>query len=237
MRKLSCIITDDEPVARKILKEFIEQVPYLQLAGQFENVRKTDLFLQDNKADILLLDIQMPGITGLEYLKNNALQPLVILTTAFPNYALEGYELNIIDYLLKPIAFERFSRAVQKAKEFIELREMPAGNRHASWLFVRSEKRIEKIELKDILYIESLGNYVSICAVGRNIIAYLTLKGIESQLPANEFVKIHQSYLVNFSRIDSIEANHLKIGGKSLAISRNHKDELMQMVERRLLRR
>lgn len=237
MRKLSCIITDDEPVARKVLKEFIEQVPYLQLAGQFENVRKTDLFLKENKADVLLLDIQMPGITGLEYLKNTTVQPLVILTTAYPNYALEGYELNIIDYLLKPVAFDRFTKAVQKAKEYTELREAPAGNHHSPWLFVRSEKRIEKVELKDILYIESLGNYVSICTSGRNIIAYLTLKGIESQLPANEFIKIHQSYLVNFSRIDSIEGNHLKIGNKSLGISRNYKDELMQMVEQKLLRR
>lgn len=237
MRKLSCIITDDEPVARKVLKEFIEQVPYLQLTGQFENVRKTDLFLKENKADVLLLDIQMPGITGLEYLKNATIQPLVILTTAYPNYALEGYELNIIDYLLKPIAFDRFIKAVQKAKEYTELREAPLGNHQSPWLFVRSEKRIEKVELKDILYIESLGNYVNICTTGRNIIAYLTLKGIESQLPANEFIKIHQSYLVNFSKIDSIEGNHLKIGDKSLVISRNYKDELMQMVEQKLLRR
>lgn len=237
MRKLSCIITDDEPVARKVLKEFIEQVPYLQLTGQFENVRKTDLFLKENKADVLLLDIQMPGITGLEYLKNATIQPLVILTTAYPNYALEGYELNIIDYLLKPIAFDRFTKAVQKAKEYTELREAPLGNHQSPWLFVRSEKRIEKVELKDILYIESLGNYVNICTTGRNIIAYLTLKGIESQLPANEFIKIHQSYLVNFSKIDSIEGNHLKIGDKSLVISRNYKDELMQMVEQKLLRR
>lgn len=237
MRKLSCIITDDEPVARKVLKEFIEQVPYLQLTGQFENVRKTDLFLKENKADVLLLDIQMPGITGLEYLKNATIQPLVILTTAYPNYALEGYELNIIDYLLKPIAFDRFTKAVQKAKEYTELREAPLGNHQSPWLFVRSEKRIEKVELKDILYIESLGNYVNICTTGRNIIAYLTLKGIESQLPTNEFIKIHQSYLVNFSKIDSIEGNHLKIGDKSLVISRNYKDELMQMVEQKLLRR
>lgn len=237
MRKLSCIITDDEPVARKVLKEFIEQVPYLQLTGQFENVRETDLFLKENKADVLLLDIQMPGITGLEYLKNATIQPLVILTTAYPNYALEGYELNIIDYLLKPIAFDRFTKAVQKAKEYTELREAPLGNHQSPWLFVRSEKRIEKVELKDILYIESLGNYVNICTAGRNIIAYLTLKGIESQLPANEFIRIHQSYLVNFSKIDSIEGNHLKIGDKSLVISRNYKDELMQMVEQKLLRR
>ncbi|TXJ23602.1 MAG: response regulator transcription factor [Chitinophagaceae bacterium] len=237
MRKLSCIITDDEPVARKVLKEFIEQIPYLQLTGQFENVRKTDLFLKENKADVLLLDIQMPGITGLEYLKNVTMQPLVILTTAYPNYALEGYELNIIDYLLKPIAFDRFTKAMQKAKEYTELREAPLGSHQSPWLFVRSEKRIEKVELKDILYIESLGNYVNICTTGRNIIAYLTLKGIESQLPANEFIKIHQSYLVNFSKIDSIEGNHLKIGDKSLVISRNYKDELMQMVEQKLLRR
>src|SRR5882757_6152118 len=163
MKKLKCIIVDDEPVARKILREFVEQVNFLELSGQFENAMKADAFLQANKVDILLLDIQMPKLSGLEYLKRAEVKPLVILTTAFPEYALEGYELDIIDYLLKPVAFSRFLKAVQKAKEYAELRNatMPAGT--SSYIFVRSEKRIEKIEIADILYTESMGNYVNIC--------------------------------------------------------------------------
>lgn len=233
MKKLKCIIVDDEPIARKIVREFIEQVSFLELAGEFENVSKTEHFLQHNKADLMFLDIEMPKITGLQYLKKSGIKPLVILTTAFPEYALEGYELDIIDYLLKPIAFNRFLKAVQKAKDYMELRDEPTP----SWLFVRSEKRIEKIELKDILYIESIGNYVNIFTEGKKILAYLTLKGLEAQLPSSEFVKIHQSFLVNFSKINAIEGNQIRIGNTMLPISRNYREAVMQIVDQRLLKR
>lgn len=236
MSKLKCIIADDEPIARKVLREFIEQVPYLELAGQFENATKVETFLQDNNADILLLDIEMPKLSGLDYLKRNEVKPLVILTTAYPEYALEGYELDIIDYLLKPVAFSRFLKAVQKAKDYAALKDATTQSR-PSYIFVRSEKRLEKIELNDILYIESLGNYVNIFTTGKKIIAYLTLKGLESQLPPKEFIKIHQSFLANFSRINAIEGNLVKIGNTEIPVSRNYRDSLMQMVEQRLLKR
>jgi DNA-binding LytR/AlgR family response regulator len=237
MNKIRCIIVDDEPVARKILQEFVEQVQFLELAAQFENAIKAELYLRTNNADIMFLDIEMPKLSGLEFLKRSAIKPLVILTTAFPEYALEGYELDIIDYLLKPVAFHRFLKSVQKAKEFIDLRNAATPNPFSSYLFVRSEKRIEKIELKDILYVESLGNYVNIYTEHKKIVAYLTLKGIESQLPANEFIKIHQSYLVGCSHINAIEGNEIRIKTKSLPISRNYRDAVMQMVEQRLLKR
>lgn len=237
MKKLSCIIVDDEPVARKILQEFVAQTPFLELAGQFENALKADAFMQNNKADILFLDIEMPKLSGLQYLKSTAVKPLVILTTAFPEYALEGYELDIIDYLLKPVAFRRFLKAVQKAKEYTELRDASQPGPVPSWLFVRSERRIEKIELKDILYIESLGNYVNIYTEAKKIIAYLTLKGLEAQLPAYEFIKIHQSFLVSFSKINSIEGNQVNLKNKVLPISRHYRDSVMQAVEQRLLKR
>jgi DNA-binding LytR/AlgR family response regulator len=237
MKKLLCVIVDDEPVARKILQEFVAQVPFLELAGQFENALKADAFLQNNRADILFLDIEMPRITGLQYLKSTAVKPLVILTTAFPEYALEGYELDIIDYLLKPIAIRRFLKAVQKAKEYAELRDATHPDTTPSWLFVRSERRIEKIELKDILYIESLGNYVNIYTETKRIIAYLTLKGLEAQLPPYEFIKIHQSYLVSFSKINSIEGNQVHLKNKELPISRHYRDSVMQAVEQRMLKR
>lgn len=237
MKKMRCIIVDDEPVARKILREFTGQVPFLELAGEFENVARTKAFLQTEHADLMFLDIEMPKISGLDYLKRSAVDPLVILTTAFPEYALEGYELDIIDYLLKPIAFTRFLKAVQKAKEYAGLRHTQQVVPHSTYLFVRSEKRIEKIELKDILYIESFGNYVNIHTGQKKILAYLTLKGLESQLPAQEFIKIHQSFLVPFSRISAIEGNQVFINSKSLPISRNYRDNVMRVVEQRMLKR
>jgi DNA-binding LytR/AlgR family response regulator len=237
MRKLRCIIVDDEPIARKILQEFVEQVPFLEAAGQFENALKAEAFLQTNKVDLMLLDIEMPKLSGINYLKRPGVKPMVILTTAFPEYALEGYELDIIDYLLKPVAFNRFLKAVQKAKEFADLRDMPLPHTAPSWIFVRSEKRIEKIELKDILYIESLGNYVTIYTEAKSIIAYLTMKGLENQLPAGEFIKIHSSFLIAASKIEAIEGNMVKLKDKTLPVSRNCREALMQLVEQRLLKR
>lgn len=234
---MSCIIVDDEPVARKILREFIAEVSFLELTGEFENAMKADEYLQTNKTDIMLLDIEMPKLNGIDYLKKANNKPLIILTTAYPEYALEGYEFDIIDYLLKPVAFSRFLKAVQKAKEFNELKSKSILHPFSSFLFVRSEKRIEKIELKDILYAESLGNYVNIYTETKKIIAYLTLKGLESQLPSNEFIKIHQSFLVSFSRINAIEGNLVMIKDKALPISRNYRDAVMQIVEQRMLKR
>lgn len=234
---MTCIIVDDEPVARKILREFTSQVHFLELAGEFDTAIKADTYLKSNNADILFLDIEMPKLSGLEFLKRSAVKPLVILTTAYPEYALEGYELDIIDYLLKPIPFARFLKAVQKAKEYAELRATPAPHPFSSGLFVRSERRIEKIELKDILYIESMGNYVNIFLENKKIIAYLTMKGLESQLPPNDFIKIHQSFLVSFSRISAIEGNSVKVKDKILPISRNYRDAVMQVIEQRMLKR
>lgn len=237
MKKLRCIIADDEPVARKILREFIEQVPYLELAGEFRNALKTEAFLQENDADLLFLDINMPKMSGLQFLKKNAVRPLVVLTTAYPEYALEGYELDIIDYLLKPIAFNRFMKAVKKASEFISLREKKDQDSPSTFLFVKSEKRIEKIELADILYIESTGNYVNICTGNKKIIAYLTLKGIESRLPPDEFIKVHQSFIIPVSKIEFIEGNQIKIKDTVVPIGRNYKDIIMKLVDEKLLKR
>jgi len=187
MKKLSCIIVDDEPVARKILHEFVDNTPFLDLQGQFENATKAEAFLKNNETDIIFLDIEMPKVSGLELLQKMHIESLVILTTAFPKYALEGYELDIIDYLLKPILFSRFLKAVQKAKDYYQMKNFAIGTQQPSYIFIKSEKRIEKIEMNDILYAESIGNYVSICTESKKIIAYLTMKSLESQLPLDEF--------------------------------------------------
>jgi DNA-binding LytR/AlgR family response regulator len=223
MKKLG-IIVDDEPVARKILHEFVEKVPFMELQGKFESAMKAEIFLKDNETDVIFLDIQMPKVSGLELLQKLNVESLVILTTAFPQYALEGYELDIIDYLLK-------------AKDYYQMKYMSTGSINQSYIFIKSEKRIEKIELNDILYAESVGNYVSIYTENKKLLAYLTMKSLESQLPLNGFIKIHQSYLVNCSKIDAIEGNEIKVGSKSLPISRNYKDQVMKIVNQRLLKR
>ncbi|MDB5136816.1 MAG: DNA-binding response regulator [Mucilaginibacter sp.] len=237
MKKLSCIIVDDEPVARKILHEFVEQVPFMDLQGKFENAMKAEAFLKNNTVDIIFLDIEMPRVSGLQLLQKMHIESIVILTTAFPQYALEGYELDIIDYLLKPFAFSRFLKAVQKAKDYSGLKHMVTTALQPSYIFIKSDKRIEKIELNDILYAESVGNYVSVYTADKKVLAYLTMKSLESQLPLNEFIKIHQSYLVNASKIDAIEGNEIKIGNRSLPMSRNYRETVMKIIHQRLLKR
>jgi DNA-binding LytR/AlgR family response regulator len=237
MKKLSCIIVDDEPVARKILQEFTEQVPFLDLLGKFESAMKAEEFLKTNQPDLIFLDIEMPKVTGLEMLKRIHIESMVILTTAFPQYALDGYELDIIDYLLKPFALHRFLKAVQKAKDFHEMKT-PSGNTlPPSYIFIKSEKRIEKVELSDILYAEVLGNYVTIFTEHKKIIAYLTMKSLESQLSDADFIKIHQSFLVNRSKIESVEGNELRVGSKTLPISRNYRESITSLINQRLLKR
>lgn len=242
MKKLSCIIVDDEPVARKILEEFTEQVPFLDLLGKFESAMKAEEFLKSRQPDIIFLDIEMPKVSGLQMLKRVNIESMVILTTAFPQYALDGYELDIIDYLLKPFALHRFLKAVQKAKDFYEMKTHPIGigsgnTPPPSYIFIKSEKRIEKVELSDILYAEVLGNYLTIYTDRKKIIAYLTMKSLESQLPPSDFIKIHQSFLVNRSKIESVEGNDLMVGTKSLPISRNYRDSVTSLINQRLLKR
>ncbi len=236
MKRLSCIIVDDEPVARKILQEFTEQIPYLDLLGKFESAPKAEEFLRTQQPDLIFLDIEMPKVSGLQMLKRSNISSMVILTTAFPQYALDGYELDIIDYLLKPFALQRFLKAIQKARDFHDMKTQPMPVA-ASYIFVKSEKRIERVELNEILYAEVMGNYVTIFTGRKKIIAYLTMKSLESQLSDAEFIKIHQSFLVNRSKIESVEGNELKVGGVSLPISRNYRDGVANLINQRLLKR
>jgi DNA-binding LytR/AlgR family response regulator len=237
MKKLSCIIVDDEPVARKILQEFTEQTPFLDLLGKFESAMKAEEFLKTNQPELIFLDIEMPKVSGLQMLKRINVESMVILTTAFPQYALDGYEFDIIDYLLKPFALHRFLKAVQKAKDFYEMKTQAGNALPPSYIFIKSEKRIEKVELSDILYAEVLGNYMTIYTDRKTIVAYLTMKSLESQLSSADFIKIHQSFLVNRSKIESVEGNDLKVGTKSLPISRNYRDSVTNLINQRLLKR
>ncbi|MFI5154300.1 MAG: LytR/AlgR family response regulator transcription factor [Chitinophagales bacterium] len=228
---INCIIIDDEPLARKGIKEYIADVDFLQLSGEFDNPLKALDMLTSQKIDLIFLDIQMPKITGLEFLKTLSQRPLVILTTAYPQYALEGFELNVVDYLLKPFSFERFWKAVVKAKSQLESRNQTQETSvENSYFFIKADNKLVRIHFDDILFVEALQNYVAVHTSDKKLISYLTFKSVEEYLPPDRFLKIHKSFIVSLSKIDSIEGNELRIGSHFLPISRSSKEEVLEKI-------
>lgn len=229
--KIKCIIIDDEPLARKGLKEYIADTDFLELIAEFDNALKATEIFKSGEAQLLFLDIQMPKITGLDFFKTLQHPPPVIFTTAYPQYALEGFEVNALDYLVKPVSFDRFLKAAMKAKEYYEVREQnnsEAVIQTSDHFFIKADNKLVKLFFEDILLAEALQNYVVIHAKDKKYITYLTFKSVEDYLPADRFIKIHKSYIVAASKIDSIEANIIRIGQHHLPISRNLKDEVME---------
>ena len=228
---ITCIIIDDEPLSRKGLKEYISDIKFLQLLGEFDNPLAAAEIISAGDVQLLFLDIQMPKITGLDFFKTLTNPPAVIFTTAFPQYALHGFELNALDYLLKPISFDRFLKAAMKAKEFYEVRQknISAGS-SSSYFFIKADNKLIKILLEDILFVEALQNYVSIQTTDKKYISYLTFKSVEDYLPAGKFIKVHKSYIIAAERLDSIDGNDIRIGPYHIPISRNLKEEVMQQL-------
>jgi DNA-binding LytR/AlgR family response regulator len=228
---INCIIIDDEPLARKGLKEYIEDVDFLTLCGDFDSPLKATGLMGTTNVQLIFLDIQMPKITGLDFFKTLQHPPPVIFITAYPQYALDGFELNALDYLVKPVSFERFLKAALKAKEFYEIREKnvaEARNAQAEFFFIKSDNKLVKIAFNEILFVEALQNYVIIHTSERKYITYLTFKSVEEYLPANDFIKTHKSYIVAASRIESIEGNNIRVKQHHIPVSRNLKEEVMQ---------
>ncbi|HYC30337.1 MAG TPA: LytTR family DNA-binding domain-containing protein [Chitinophagaceae bacterium] len=229
---LSCLIIDDEPLARKGLREYIADVDFLELAGEFDSPLKATDALSKKQIHLLFLDIHMPRISGIDFLKTLPHPPLVILTTAYPQYALEGFDLSVLDYLLKPISFDRFFKAVLKAKEYYEHRQpasAPASpEAKDDYIFIKSDNKLVKLAYNDIIFVEALQNYVAIHTAEKKFITYLTFKSIEESLPADRFIKVHKSYLVSVHKISSIEGNEIIAGSHRIPISRNLKEEVME---------
>ena len=227
--KLNCLIIDDEPLARKGLKEYVGDVDFLNLAGEYESPLKAVEKLNEETIHLLFLDIQMPKINGIDFFKTLQHAPPVIFTTAYPQYALDGFDVNALDYLVKPISFDRFLKAVMKAKEFYEVRQQNSSNETAGeYFFIKADNRLVKIAFADILYTEALQNYVTIHTVEKKYITYLTFKSIEEYLPVDKFIKTHKTYIVAAAKVDSIEGNDIRIGNTHIPISRNEKDAVME---------
>jgi two-component system, LytTR family, response regulator len=230
---INCVIIDDEPLARKGLREYISDVDFLHLAGEYDNPLKATEMIGRGEAQLLFLDIQMPKITGLDFMKTLQRPVPVIFTTAFPQFALDGFELNALDYLVKPISFDRFLKAALKAKEYYEVRQKnetdktPAAET-GDYFFIKADNKLVKVSFNDILFIEALQNYVVVHTHEKKLITYLTFKSVEEYLPSSQFIKVHKSFIISATKIDSIEGNDIRIGQHYIPISRNLKDEVME---------
>ncbi|HMI64002.1 MAG TPA: LytTR family DNA-binding domain-containing protein [Puia sp.] len=231
---INCIIIDDEPLARKGLREYIGDVDFLHLLAEYDTPLKVMDRLDEGQVQLIFLDIQMPKLTGLDFLKSLRNPPLVIITTAFPQYALEGFEMDVLDYLVKPIAFQRFLKAVGKAKDYYSGHgrpTVPAGESQANdYIFIKSGSTLKKIFYTDILFVEALQNYVAIHTRDKKYITYLTFKSIEENLPPADFLKVHKSYIIQLSKIEGIEGNELVIGQHSIPVSRANREAIMQRI-------
>ena len=238
MMKLNCLVVDDEPVAQSILSDYIADVDFLHLIGSAENPVKAAQILDEMAVDLMFLDINMPKLSGIEFLRISKSLPLTVMTTAYSEHAIEGYELNVLDYLLKPFSFNRFLQSAYKAKEYYEKTRATANSPERDYFFVKSDGRIEKIFYHDLICIEAMQNYVVLHTTGGKKIAYLTLRLMEDQLPRTVFVKIHKSTIINLSKIKSISGKVVDLGTMEAAISQNLYDEVIQEITKdKLLKR
>lgn len=225
--KLKCIITDDEPIARKGLQSYVERIDFLELVAVCEDAIQLNNQLKSQRADLLFLDIEMPYMTGIELLNSLSNPPKVIITSAYAEYAIKGYDLEVSDYLLKPISFDRFLKAVNKVYDQLISSQTPVVQ---DYLFVKTSLKLEKIRFNDMRFIEGVENYVAIYTSDGKIITHTTLRTILQKLPPERFVQVHKSYLVNIDKIDSIEGNLLGIGKNKIPLSRTYKETALEII-------
>jgi DNA-binding LytR/AlgR family response regulator len=237
--KLRCIVIDDEYPARVLLKDYIDNLPQLDLINSFKNPLEAMETLSSENTDLIFLDIQMPGLTGIEFLKSmRRIKPMVIFTTAYPDYALEGYTLDVVDYLLKPFTFERFVAAVQKASDLHNLRKGKPGNVTSeeikksgpNFMQIKSGPKKHLVNIEDILYVEGLREYVTYVLESQKIISLESLRSLEQSLPADLFLRVHKSFIINKKKVQSIEGNQIEIKGRKIPIGKSYKEIVMKKI-------
>lgn len=241
---LRCIAVDDEPLALDIIADYVAKVPFLELVKRTENAIEAMQLVQEGNIDLVFLDIQMPELTGIQFLKIAGNKASYILTTAYSQYALESYDLNVSDYLLKPIAFDRFYKAVEKVRNQHQKQEaafavptpepIPAPASAApiqDFIFVKTEHKIQKIELDDILYIEGLKDYISIFTKNERVITLQNMKKMEETLPKGDFIRVHKSYIIAVDKIESIERSRIAIAGKTIPVGDTYRDAFFKLID------
>lgn len=221
--QIRCVIIDDEPLAIDVLKQYVGQTSWLQLLASFDDAVAGRAYLEANAVDLLFVDINMPDLQGTELVRGLLQKPMVVFTTAYKNYALEGFELDAVDYLVKPVAYERFAKAAQKAKEYFDLRK--AAKPEADALFVRAEYQLLKINFSDIEYIESVEDYIKIhVSNGRPVMTLMTMKAVLDKLPPSQFARIHRSYIVPLAKIRSVVNRKVSLSAVELPVSSSYVD-------------
>jgi DNA-binding LytR/AlgR family response regulator len=233
--KIQCLIVDDEPPARELMVSYIEKMDDLEICGQCSNALEAFAFLQRNPVNILFLDIQMPRMNGLELVKSLQQRPRIILTTAYREFAVEGFELDVLDYLVKPISFERFLKSISKYHQYNILNQPAASENNEepfekAYMYFKVNKDLVKIFLKEIIYIESIKDYVKIITPGRSVITYQRIGYMEEKLPENKFVRIHKSYIIAVDKIVSYNNEEVNVQSFSLPIGRNYKQQFLKQV-------
>ncbi|HKZ66793.1 MAG TPA: LytTR family DNA-binding domain-containing protein [Chitinophagaceae bacterium] len=234
--KLKCVAIDDEPLARECIANYVREIDFLQLTGTGNNPVELTRLLDEQEVDLIFLDIQMPVINGIEFLKMVQNPPMVIITTAYPSYALDGFQLDVLDYLVKPITFNRFFKAVSKAKDYHNLlarstnNDLTKADSTADYFFIKCDYKYERIYFNDILYIEAMQNYVTIYTQKGKYMTLLYLKNVEQNLDKQSFIRVHKSYIASIPKIESIENNEIIIGSFRIPISRNYRDEVIDKV-------
>jgi len=233
---INCIIVDDEPLAREGLELLVKETGFLRLAALCADALEANQWLSREKIDLMFLDIQMPKIRGLDFLESLPVKPLTIITTAYPNFALEGFELNVLDYLVKPITPERFLKAANRARELMDAR-LPGSATREEYFFIKCNNGYEKIFYNDILYIEACQNYSAIHTIQAKWLTLTSMKSLEEQLPAGKFLRVQKSYIVAIEKIQSLAGNELVVHRHKIPVSKNYKDALMALIDKNLLKK
>jgi DNA-binding LytR/AlgR family response regulator len=226
--KLNCIIVDDEPLSQDVLKEYVEACPELNLLGVCNDALEAYAMLKEHSIELMFLDINMPKLSGIGFVKTLKAPPLVILVTAYPEYALEGYEIDAMDYLLKPVSYERFRLAVNRA---LERKESQQGATQQIHILLRSNKKDYRIDFNEILYLEAQGDYVRFVTESQSLMVHGTLKEYIAQLPQFLFAQIHKSYVISIQKVNYLEGNSVNVRGKVVPVSLSFKDALAQRLK------
>ena len=228
---MTCIIVDDEPLAIEIVEAYLEKIDQLKLLGKFRNAVEAFAFLQEHSVDLIFLDIQMPKLSGLDFIKTLKNPPKVIFTTAYRDYAIEGFDLEVVDYLLKPIPFDRFLKAVAKALHQPTAPLSTAAKTDSigdDYVYFKVDKRMVKTRMTDVLYIESVKDYVKVRTADKEIVTQQKISYLEESLPRPQFLRIHRSFIINVEKIDAYSATDVEIGKFSVPIGRNYKNDVMK---------
>jgi len=237
--KLKTIAIDDEPLALRLVSDYISKTPFLELVGAFDNPLDAIDFLSNQSADLIFVDIQMPDLTGIEFTRSLENAPKIVFTTAYEKYALEGFKLNAVDYLLKPFSYEEFLKAAGKARKQVELEanSLPSIEANNQFLFLKSEYKIRRINFNDILYIEGLKDYIKVYTTGgdKPILSLNSMKSLEQKLPEEKFMRVHRSFIVNLERIDTIERSRIIFGKTYIPVSDQYKDKFQEYLDKNFL--